>query len=206
MRVLGHDDKRQCTVVTGTCADGTTMPLGVIFAGQSNSRRAIPKCQRWPNNWWSFQTKSHWMTEAALRSYYLKVCRIFLVSFFLFFVVHVTVCQVVRLFVKRRREELGLAANAVALMIVDTYSTHLLPFFRNWANGDNILVLFVPPGFTDTLQAQDLAINGPFKGCLFGCAPTLSQTETAGKGVRVGWRPLPGEVSRSCAEWHSCSL
>jgi hypothetical protein len=74
VRILGHNDKRQCTVVTGTCADGATMPLGVIFTGQPNSRRAIPKCQRWPNNWWSFQTKSHWMTEAALRSYYIKVC------------------------------------------------------------------------------------------------------------------------------------
>ena len=142
VHVVGHGDKRQVTVVTGTAADGLVMPCGVIFAGKSSSRRAIPKVANMPKGFWTYQTPSHWMTVDAMLNYYKNV------------IVRFVVCH---------REELGLGKNAQALLLMDTYSTHIMPKLKSLAQADNICILFIPPGFTDRLQPQDLAINKPFK-------------------------------------------
>jgi hypothetical protein len=68
--------------------------------------------------------------------------------------------------VKQRREELGLSANAMAIWIIDTYSTHLLPFVRDQCTAHGIIVKYVVPGYTGKLQAQDIAVNNPFKGVI----------------------------------------
>ena len=71
--------------------------------------------------------------------------------------------KVLRPFVRRRRETLGLPANQPALVLLDTYSTHLCQPLRDRARADGTLILFIPPGFTDRLQPQDIAVNNPFK-------------------------------------------
>jgi hypothetical protein len=167
VRVLGHDDKRQVTGVTATAADSVALPVGLIFNGQEKSRRAIPKVADL-NDMWTYQTPSHWMTQTALLSYYRSV---------------------IRSFVKRRREELGLPPNQPALLLLDTYSTHLCQSLRNLAQIDGVLIVFIPPGFTDRLQPQDLAINNPFKKHVSDILSTyfeagLQAAQQAGKVVQ----------------------
>ena len=143
VRVLGVGDKRQVTCVTATAADGSTLPVGIIFAGAPNSRRAIPKLREGlPAGTWTSQTKSHWMTEDAIMLWFK---------------------QVMVPFARRRRLELGFAVGQPLLLLLDTYASHLSLKLKAVARLEKILILYIPPGFTDLLQPQDLAINKPFK-------------------------------------------
>ena len=160
VRILGIGDKRQITVVTATAADGVTLPLCVIWAGQFGSKRAIPKASGVPKDWLLQQTPSHWMTGPACVIYLEKL---------------------IVPWVKKRRRDLGLSVSAKALMIMDTYSSHLIPKVREICERENILIRYVVPGFTGKfflqanffflltihwkgdVQPQDVAVNQPFK-------------------------------------------
>lgn len=174
VRIIGIEDKRQITVVTATSADAQVLPLGVIWQGTWNSKRAIPKTAPGvvPGDWWVEQTKSHWMDGPACISYLRNL---------------------IIPWVNKRRLELGLPKTQKALMIMDTYTSHIMPGVRTWCDENNILVRFVVPGFTGAcvyvcvfrdddewffflvffylfrfrilgdLQPQDVAINQPFK-------------------------------------------
>jgi hypothetical protein len=142
VRLVGVGDKRQITVTTATAMDGVTLPLSVIWPGKFGSTRAVPKVQSVPRNWCVMQTPSHWMTQLAVEKY---------------------LRDVIITWVKKRRFELGVGHDHKALMLVDTYATHLVPLFRRLCAENNILIRYIIPGFTGDLQPQDIAINKPFK-------------------------------------------
>jgi hypothetical protein len=142
VRLTGSGDKRQITVTTATSMDGKALPLNVIWAGKPHSTQACPKVPDIPKEWLVMQTESHWMKgPAAIK--YLE--------------------QLIFPWVKKRRAELGLNPKHPALMICDTYSSHITQAFRRLCDAHNILIRYIVPGFTGALQPQDVSINKPFK-------------------------------------------
>jgi DDE superfamily endonuclease len=139
VRIVGADDKRQITVATCTTAAGTCGPFTVIWQGKSSSTRAIPQA-KYPQSWCVQQTESHWMTQGAQKKYLKKL----------------------ELWLKSEREKLG-NVDQVACMLIDTYEVHLMPFLKEWAREQKVIVKYIIPGMTGYLQPQDLAINQPFK-------------------------------------------
>ena len=88
------------------------------------------------------QTETHWMNGPAALIYLKRVI-------FPYFA--------------RRRKEIGLGQHQKAVLILDTYSSHLTPAFRKLCADSNVLLRYVVPGMTGELQPQDIGINKPFK-------------------------------------------
>ena len=72
---------------------------------------------------------------------------------------------ILRPYVQRTIEDLGLPPGQKALVLLDCWPVHISKAFRAWCAEDfrELLLLYVPPNTTSKLQPQDKFYNRPFK-------------------------------------------
>ena len=73
--------------------------------------------------------------------------------------------KIIESYIKRKREELGLLSDQIAVFNLDCWSVHRSLEFREWMEESypNTKLEFVPPGRTGRAQVGDLLINKKLK-------------------------------------------
>ena len=96
----------------------------------------------YPEDWHLTYTENHWSNEQTMLRYLHNIWVPY---------------------VNATRAELELSQIHSCLVLFDSFKGHTTPDFMKGLEDNNILVVEVPPNFTDRLQPLDLAVNKPLK-------------------------------------------
>ena len=139
VEIAGLDDKRQLIVLLSCTMKGKLLPTQVIYAGKTPA--CLPKAD-YPSDWFLTYTENHWSNEQTTLGYLHNI----LIPY-----------------VNATRINLKLSKSHSCLVIFDTFKGQTTPGFLKVLEENNILVVEIPPSYTDRLQPLDLAVNKPLK-------------------------------------------
>ena len=131
--INGKDDKRGITALLTSTIEGQLLPPQLVYEG-TTKRCHPPNSAIFPPEWDLTQTSNHWSTiESMVR--FIK--------------------EVVVPYCEEKRMEFDLPDDQKALLILDTYRPHTNSAFGDVCDAANIIRVYVPPGFTSSLQPLD---------------------------------------------------
>lgn len=148
--VTGKEDKRQITGLVGAAADGTMLPLQLIYKGTSDRCLPSEDCMKEAKKegfHFTFSEK-HWANDWTSKQYFELV---------------------LDLWYERRCRELGKHYGVQKLLVVlDCWAVHISTSFRRWVEDHfpYMRLLFVPPYMTGKAQPADTGLNKPFKDAI----------------------------------------
>ena len=139
LEIAGLGDKRQVTITIACTLSGTLLPLQILYAGKTS--RCHPRSP-FPEDFDAWHTPNHWATlETTIRLF----------------------DKIIIPYIARKRRELELPEEHMALVILDVFRGHTTPEVQDLLLKNNIITVFVPSNCTDLLQPIDLSVNKPFK-------------------------------------------
>ena len=121
---------------------GVYLPPQIIYKG--TTKRCHPT-YRFPNGWDIWHSSSHWSMEDT---------------------VNIFVENVLVPYIEKEKNKLTCRITTTSqksLLIYDVFAAHRVEPVLHNLEENNILVIFVPPNCTDSLQPLDVSINKPFK-------------------------------------------
>lgn len=138
--VVGMESKKQITVTLGITLGGVLLPPQVIYEG--TTERCHPNQVVFPPGWNVTHSASHWSTEQT----FLEFCQAVVVP-------HAA----------RKRMELNLQPQQMAMLIMDVFASHRCPSVIQYLQANFICPVFVPGSCTGELQPLDVNFNHQFK-------------------------------------------
>ncbi|CAH1248589.1 POGZ [Branchiostoma lanceolatum] len=129
--VVGHEDKRQITLLLAISLSGHQLPPQVLYQGKTDACHAR---FNFPDEWDVFHTESHWSNSGSKERY---------------------VDTVVAPYMAAQREWLGLDKDHPGLAVFDVYKAHRTPGLLEKLKGANVKAVFVPASCTGELQPLD---------------------------------------------------
>lgn len=145
--VIGAEDKRGCTVVITTTADGEVLPFQAIFGGKTEA--SLPKTPVRPQAEQAGHdftvSESHWCTNQTLKRWVKKIL----------YPAYIQRCQ-----------KLGLnAGKQECVLQYDLYKVHVAEEFVSWLKETYpfIRLNIIPAGCTSKVQIADVVLNRAFK-------------------------------------------
>ncbi|CAH1274769.1 Hypp9314 [Branchiostoma lanceolatum] len=113
--VVGHEDKRQITLLLAISLSGHLVPPQVLYQGKTDACHAR---FNFPDEWDVFHTESHWSNSGSMERY---------------------VDTVVAPYMAAQRERLGLANNHPGLAVFNVYKAHRTPGLLEKLKAANVL-------------------------------------------------------------------
>jgi hypothetical protein len=181
--VVGTEDKRSITTMTGCTQAGDALPLQVIYQGYSERSlpsEGVPGYDEAMQLGFRFvysKTKTYWSTQATMRDYIDNI----LVPYF-----------------QKKKEELGLPPEQKSMFTMDCWSVHKSSEFRTWLreNHPNIKYHYVPACLTGKMQPCDLALQRILKLAVKRASHEDMAAETIDH-LRAGGKPSQLVLSTS---------
>ncbi|KAF9021319.1 hypothetical protein BDZ89DRAFT_898017, partial [Hymenopellis radicata] len=134
--VAGRDEKRAFTLVPSIAASGDVLPMQAIFTGKTDASCPSPDAALYDEavqdlkvRFLPSKTDTYWSTQETMRD---------------------LVDHIIAPYFDAKKEELGLAADQVAIWKIDCWSVHKSREFMDWmaANHTTIVVIFIPGNCT----------------------------------------------------------
>jgi hypothetical protein len=172
--LTGMDDKRCVTGVVGSAADGTLLPLQLVYAGKTS--RTLPReiLRReaeqdgfhftFSDNHWSNQLTMCQYVQQILVPYYKKVSRDHVLPLVKDGTRHLTYA----FHLLQVKADLELPEDYPTIWIIDCWSVHISQEFREWMTSihPSIHLLYVPANCTSLFQPADVSLQRPIKQAL----------------------------------------
>jgi hypothetical protein len=145
---IGGDDKRQFTAVFAGAADGTFLPVQMIFQGKTPA--CLPKSHKTPEfkeefaGWHLTFTENHWSNQEAMKQY---------------------IIYIIHPYFSAAKSAAGLASDHKCIVLIDCWKVHKSREFRDWLKLEYpyMIPLFVPAGTTGKAQVMDVVVNRAVK-------------------------------------------
>ena len=133
--VRSSDSKKGITLMMAGAADGTLLPIQLIFDGKTE--RSLPTVEL-PDSFLVSQSTTHWSNKLTVEDY-------------------------VRTVLAEYAAQLQMENLFPVVAIFDNYKAHCDPNVTNAMYECGIIPFNLPPNYTHKLQPCDLSINGAFK-------------------------------------------
>jgi hypothetical protein len=148
--VVGQEEKRACTLLTGISAAGDLLPLQIVLVGKS--KRSLPSVHapaydealQMKFQFVFSKTDTYWSTFETMCMYVTDI----LVPFWM-----------------QKKEELGAPPDQPCILQLDCWVVHRSVAFRTWLDTmyNWIRYRFVPAGTTGVAQPCDVGLQRPIK-------------------------------------------
>ncbi|KAF1922285.1 DDE-domain-containing protein [Didymella exigua CBS 183.55] len=134
---LQDGNREWVTILAAICADGSTLPPAIIYAGQPNSLQSswMEDLDAGKDSIYSTATPSGWSNDEVGLAWLEQVFE---------------------------RETASKTRGSWRLLILDGHSSHITMAFINFCSCHKILLLIYPPHSTQTLQPLDVGCFSPF--------------------------------------------
>jgi len=143
VRMVGQEDKRQITAVVGSSADGDLLPLQLIFQGKTDASHPELTSTVRQAQFHITHSENHWSNQDTMQQY---------------------VEQIIIPYMNQKIKEHNLPPDSKAIVQLDCWSVHKSVEFRSWIKKyPQLILVFIPPNCTSTLQVADVMLNTPFK-------------------------------------------
>lgn len=144
VKILGDGDKRQITVVVGSCLDGSLIPLQLIYEGKTEKCEVSASAESILYGFLISHSENHWSNQETMQEYFERV---------------------IQPFISRQIAAYNLPPDSKAIVILDCWNVHKSKEFLQYVRSKhkNILLVFVPANCTGKFQVADVALNFPFK-------------------------------------------
>ncbi|KAF7798423.1 hypothetical protein EIP86_009644 [Pleurotus ostreatoroseus] len=144
--VLGHEEKRAFTLLVGVSACGEVLPFQAIWKGKtaaslpSSTARMRAEADQLGFRFESSKTDTYWSTFETMCSY---------------------IDHILTPYLDRKKRELGLSHDHMAILQLDVWSIHRSEQFSTWIQEHHPRLIrdYVPPGCTPIWQPCDATIN-----------------------------------------------
>ena len=130
IEIAGLGDKWQVTVTIACTMSGTLLPLQILYAGKTS--RCHPRSP-FPEDFDAWHTPNHWATSETTIQLFDKI---------------------IIPYIARKRRELELPEEHMALVILDAFRGHTTPEVRDLLLKNNIITVFVPSNCCNPLTFQ----------------------------------------------------
>ena len=133
--VVGSKDKRMITATFTVTANGTFLPMQLIYSGKTN--RSQPLGFKFPDSFDVTQNEKHWSNEKTVLTWIDKILIPYITD-------------------ERRRLT---SPNQFALLIFDSFQGHLTEQVNSKLQNNKISVVIVPANMTNKFQPLDVSVN-----------------------------------------------